>query len=604
MIDLPHEELLTGYLDDELTPSEREQVEELLRTSAEARQLLEELRAMRETLQALPRYTISAGQSGEAFAQRILQRAEREVLVQGTAAATGERPQTGKPSPPAIGPTASNTSENTIAPNTAPSGPGTFNGGSNWKKLLAAAAVLAASITLMVLGPAQRDQAPHSVALQSRQAPEANTAIASRDLATTNLAKPAPEAGSPGAAAFVPMAVPEMERTATPTIPAPMTAPAPGWPNHAGAAPPEGVFAPGSTAPHQAGTFHSRMVSPPAAEPAMGTFSAAAPHADVAAAPHLPVTNPAPMSKNSAAIRGMREVPHGRGVSPSLVVLVQLTEEAWQSGRFTELLGRRHIAWQFSTPAADELRARAERTESQPDRNQSTRVQQAGPDLQLVYAWAPADRMQELLSDLQSAAAEQKDVVALVFAAPDGPNDRAATLATGDVMHSFAEPFGHLPRSRETATDEIAPPFSPLDPPSIVAAKVQPPAHDDKAKGPFLPGSSETRDLQPDRAFIAEARGDDGPVERQRGRAIRLEAAGVETSPQQPGRQPAAATMAGSAAPPQMPQAQSVPAAAAESLSSLAPPDIAPVPPSPAASPTEPTTEALFVIQIVPSPGK
>jgi|GEM_PF-3455559 len=68
------DELISAYLDGELTADEQARVEELLRTSPALRQELEDLRALREDLQALPQYRL-----GDDFAQRVLRRAAREL---------------------------------------------------------------------------------------------------------------------------------------------------------------------------------------------------------------------------------------------------------------------------------------------------------------------------------------------------------------------------------------------------------------------------------------------------------------------------------------------------------------------------------------------
>ena len=54
MNDLPQNELFSAYLDGELTAAEQAEVERVLAASPDARQLLEELRALSATLQALP----------------------------------------------------------------------------------------------------------------------------------------------------------------------------------------------------------------------------------------------------------------------------------------------------------------------------------------------------------------------------------------------------------------------------------------------------------------------------------------------------------------------------------------------------------------------
>jgi anti-sigma factor RsiW len=70
------EELLSAYLDDEVTEPERRQVEAWLAEDAGYRQLHEELRALRGRLQALPRHKLERDLSDV-----VLRRAERAVLA-------------------------------------------------------------------------------------------------------------------------------------------------------------------------------------------------------------------------------------------------------------------------------------------------------------------------------------------------------------------------------------------------------------------------------------------------------------------------------------------------------------------------------------------
>jgi anti-sigma factor RsiW len=67
-----NEILISAYLDDELTVEERARVEQLLAGSAEARQLLEELRALRGGLQELPQHRLELD-----FAQKVLNKIEQ-----------------------------------------------------------------------------------------------------------------------------------------------------------------------------------------------------------------------------------------------------------------------------------------------------------------------------------------------------------------------------------------------------------------------------------------------------------------------------------------------------------------------------------------------
>lgn len=71
------DELISAYLDGELSPAEKVRVEEQLMDSAEHRRLFEELKALRRSLQALPAESL-----GDDFAARVLRRAERELLAE------------------------------------------------------------------------------------------------------------------------------------------------------------------------------------------------------------------------------------------------------------------------------------------------------------------------------------------------------------------------------------------------------------------------------------------------------------------------------------------------------------------------------------------
>ena len=72
---LPDEELISAFLDDELSPEERVRAEQLLTERADLRRLLDDLRGLREGLRALPSYAL-----GEEFGSLVMRRAEREML--------------------------------------------------------------------------------------------------------------------------------------------------------------------------------------------------------------------------------------------------------------------------------------------------------------------------------------------------------------------------------------------------------------------------------------------------------------------------------------------------------------------------------------------
>ena len=73
---VPDTELFSAYLDGELTADEQVRVEQILATSPEARQLLEELRALGGRLQSLPQQRL-----GEDLSARVLEVAERRMLL-------------------------------------------------------------------------------------------------------------------------------------------------------------------------------------------------------------------------------------------------------------------------------------------------------------------------------------------------------------------------------------------------------------------------------------------------------------------------------------------------------------------------------------------
>ena len=85
-----NDSLLSAYLDDQLSSDERAAVEARLRESAEHRQALAELRQLRESFQALPRYEL-----GDDFSSRVIEAAllaaQREAADRAPVARTGRR---------------------------------------------------------------------------------------------------------------------------------------------------------------------------------------------------------------------------------------------------------------------------------------------------------------------------------------------------------------------------------------------------------------------------------------------------------------------------------------------------------------------------------
>lgn len=78
MKDLPQNELLSAYLDGELTAAEQADVEQLLAANPAARRLLDELRLLSTAIQSLPQQRV-----GEDLSQHVLRMAERRMLTEG-----------------------------------------------------------------------------------------------------------------------------------------------------------------------------------------------------------------------------------------------------------------------------------------------------------------------------------------------------------------------------------------------------------------------------------------------------------------------------------------------------------------------------------------
>ena len=92
MSEFAKEELLSAYLDGELTAAERERVEKLLAGDASARAVLDELRAASAAIRGLPAWKLD-----EDISSRVLAIAERRMLSEAPGDAVGE--VDGKPSP-------------------------------------------------------------------------------------------------------------------------------------------------------------------------------------------------------------------------------------------------------------------------------------------------------------------------------------------------------------------------------------------------------------------------------------------------------------------------------------------------------------------------
>lgn len=157
-------ELISAFLDGEVSPEEQARVEERLVESAEDRRLFEDMRAIRADLQSLPRREL-----GKDLSERILRRAERAMLADGTApdgTSTDETVADADPQRDGVPGAAS--------PPTPPD-PGA------WRSLIWAGAAIAAAILVMVLVGPQFDE-PDAV-VRNDAAPAGSSVAADADSA-------------------------------------------------------------------------------------------------------------------------------------------------------------------------------------------------------------------------------------------------------------------------------------------------------------------------------------------------------------------------------------------------------------------------------------
>jgi len=155
------EELISAYLDGELTSDEQLLVEEALRDDPQSQQLLEDLQSLHDRLQAIPR-----SEPSRDYTQQILRRAERAILT-GTSEPGSSELTSNAPAKQAV-----------AAPNSKDS-PG------NWKHVIWASTALAATLLLALLFQPDQPVSHQLTDATERQANQLTTAD-SRLRATTD----------------------------------------------------------------------------------------------------------------------------------------------------------------------------------------------------------------------------------------------------------------------------------------------------------------------------------------------------------------------------------------------------------------------------------
>ena len=153
--------LISAYLDDELNADERAQVEQLLATNAEARQLIDELHAIRAGLQGLPRHQLEPD-----FAQQVIRRA-------------GQTTQASAPAP------AKELAKAAILPQHDPWQPSVFR---SRRGIVWSLAAIAAAVIIMV-ATRKNEQNDRQIAQQAANAPVPQNQSTHSQLADDKLAQ-------------------------------------------------------------------------------------------------------------------------------------------------------------------------------------------------------------------------------------------------------------------------------------------------------------------------------------------------------------------------------------------------------------------------------
>ena len=350
------DELLSAYLDDELTPDERARVEERLAADPTARQLLDQLRAVSQAVRDLPRETV-----GKDLRQAILERAKLAAAEQKDAADV--RPAAQPLSDDIPWPTPELSIGRTVR-------------GWVWAGLAVAAALL-----LMFLQPGSHKEAdvPGTVAMRSESSGgdhdrgsnlRARDELSTREAetATASAAAPLRGGGGFGGARAEPAAVPA---TTPPTAGTPLA---------------------NSSEPDSRPEVRREIMvrdQVAVSSPASGRASVSGRSSGELAAD---ASQPSPAAPPAAAAEDQLVVVH-----------VQVTPVAFQTKTFDGLLARNGIEVE-EAPATNEQSAPEE--EAVVARREASRLKDkaastvAEPDLDVVFVSAPAAQVASCLADL------------------------------------------------------------------------------------------------------------------------------------------------------------------------------------------------------------
>ena len=160
-------ELISAYLDEELSEEDRAQVERLLESHNDLQSLLDDLRAIRLSLKSLPRH-----QLGDDLSQRVLRQAEREMLGKPPVSVLADEDPDVAPES-ATDPISEDPPVATVHPDR----------GGAWRGVIWAVAAVAAAVLLVIfIPPAEQEQ----VAMQDMKETDGPTIALKQEAAASS----------------------------------------------------------------------------------------------------------------------------------------------------------------------------------------------------------------------------------------------------------------------------------------------------------------------------------------------------------------------------------------------------------------------------------
>ena len=409
----PSDQLISAYLDGEVSAEERAAVERLLAQSEPARRLLDELRSLQSDLHALPQEKL-----GPDFAASVLRQAERAMLMQPRDSVQGgKEPQAADtpadlPEDLVVPPVSISKSSSTSPPSTVGSPVR-----SRWKPLIAAVAVLAAAVMLMVAGPRrwQVSDEIRPVADSSAASGLSRDALRrSEETANVPVEESLSDSADEDAANGAPAKswdVKELKKQFRPAAPA---------------IPPAEKNARGNGYADRAEDARDRKTDQKSKSQDRRKVLSEAEEKAAAGGP--------PPAANAIVLGAMApELPTpSEGGGPPLYVYVKVTQSSWSSGEFQALLRNNRIQWQPSATGGEADMLDLARVDRSNDKLKE-QVQAVGdgephgelpPPVTGVVVQASQQQLQGVLQQLQLQAQTGRGVLAVALA-PASVQDKA-----------------------------------------------------------------------------------------------------------------------------------------------------------------------------------